>query len=60
MTPPNTIPPAKQREMAARLGVETIEIASEHAVFAKRPRELAGVGRSRNLGEAFRKEIFPK
>jgi pimeloyl-ACP methyl ester carboxylesterase len=26
------IPPAKQREMAARLGVEPIEIASEHAV----------------------------
>jgi pimeloyl-ACP methyl ester carboxylesterase len=27
------IPPAKQREMAARLGVEPIEIASEHAIF---------------------------
>lgn len=35
------IPPARQREMAARLGVEPIEIASEHAVFAARPRELA-------------------
>jgi len=37
------IPPAKQREMAARLGVEPIEIASEHAVFAQRPRELAAL-----------------
>jgi len=37
------IPPARQREMAARLGVEPIEIASEHAVFAVRPRELAAV-----------------
>jgi hypothetical protein len=37
------IPPAKQREMAARLGVEPIEIASDHAVFALRPRELAAV-----------------
>jgi pimeloyl-ACP methyl ester carboxylesterase len=35
------IPPARQREMAARLGVRPIEIASEHAVFALRPRELA-------------------
>jgi pimeloyl-ACP methyl ester carboxylesterase len=35
------IPPARQREMAQRLGVEPIEIASEHAVFALRPRELA-------------------
>jgi len=37
------IPPARQREMAARLGVEPIEIASEHAVFTFRPRELATV-----------------
>ena len=37
------IPPARQREMAARLGVEPVEIASEHAVFATRPRELAAV-----------------
>ncbi|MCJ7451190.1 MAG: alpha/beta hydrolase [Steroidobacteraceae bacterium] len=37
------IPPARQREMAARLGVEPIEIASEHAVFSFRPRELAAV-----------------
>ena len=37
------IPPAKQREMAARPGVEPIEIASEHAVFAQQPRELAAV-----------------
>jgi pimeloyl-ACP methyl ester carboxylesterase len=35
------IPPARQREMAARLGVEPIEIDSEHAVFSLRPRELA-------------------
>ncbi|MEQ8483124.1 MAG: alpha/beta fold hydrolase [Pseudomonadales bacterium] len=37
------IPPATQREMAARLGVSPIEIASEHAVFTTRPRELAAV-----------------
>ena len=37
------LPPAKQREMAARLGVEPIEIASEHAVFTLRPRDLAAV-----------------
>jgi pimeloyl-ACP methyl ester carboxylesterase len=37
------IPPAKQREQAARLGVEPVEIASEHAVFAQRPRELAAL-----------------
>jgi pimeloyl-ACP methyl ester carboxylesterase len=37
------IPPARQREMAARLGVKPIEIASEHAVFTLRPRELAAV-----------------
>lgn len=35
------IPPAIQREMAARLGVEPIEIASDHAVFALQPRALA-------------------
>lgn len=35
------IPPARQREMAARLGVGPIEIASDHAVFTLRPRELA-------------------
>jgi hypothetical protein len=29
--------------MAARLGVEPIEIVSDHAVFALRPRELAAV-----------------
>jgi hypothetical protein len=29
--------------MAARLGVEPIEIPSEHAVFTVRPRELAAV-----------------
>ena len=37
------IPPAKQREMAACLGVEPIEIASEHAVFTLQPRALAAV-----------------
>jgi pimeloyl-ACP methyl ester carboxylesterase len=42
-TEDNIIPPAKQREMAARLGVEPIEIASDHAVFALRPRELAAL-----------------
>ncbi len=35
------LPPATQRAMAVRLGVEPIEIASDHAVFALRPRELA-------------------
>ncbi len=40
-TEDNVLPPARQREMAARLGVEPIEIASDHAVFALRPRELA-------------------
>jgi len=35
------IPPATQREMALRLGVQPVEIASEHAVFTLRPRELA-------------------
>ena len=42
-TEDTVLPPAKQREMAARLGVEPIEIASDHAVFALRPRELAAV-----------------
>jgi pimeloyl-ACP methyl ester carboxylesterase len=37
------LPPATQREMAARLGVEPIEIASDHGVFGLRPRELAAV-----------------
>jgi pimeloyl-ACP methyl ester carboxylesterase len=37
------IPPAKQRQMAARLGVAPIEIASDHSVFTLRPRELAAV-----------------
>ncbi len=43
----NTIPPAKQREMAARLSVEPIEIASDHSVFTLHPRELAAVLASR-------------
>ena len=42
-TEDNIIPPATQREMAARLGVEPIEIASDHAVFALQPRALAAV-----------------
>ena len=42
-TEDHIIPPAKQREMAARLGVEPIEIASDHAVFTLQPRELAAV-----------------
>jgi pimeloyl-ACP methyl ester carboxylesterase len=42
-TEDNIIPPARQREMAARLGVDTIEIASDHSVFALRPRELATI-----------------
>jgi pimeloyl-ACP methyl ester carboxylesterase len=37
------LPPATQREMAARLGVKPIEIPSDHAVFALQPRELAVV-----------------
>jgi hypothetical protein len=37
------IPPAKQREMAARRGVDPIQIASDHAIFAQRPRELAAL-----------------
>jgi hypothetical protein len=40
-TEDNLLPPAKQREMAARLGVEPVELASDHAVFSLRPRELA-------------------
>jgi pimeloyl-ACP methyl ester carboxylesterase len=35
------IPPAIQREMAARLGVEPTEIVSDHAVFSLEPRALA-------------------
>ena len=42
-TEDNIIPPVKQREMAARLGVVPIEIASDHAVFNLQPRELAQV-----------------
>jgi hypothetical protein len=37
------LPPATQREMAARLGVEPIELPSDHAVFALHRRELAPV-----------------
>ena len=35
------LPPAKQREWAARLGVEPAELASDHSVFTLHPRELA-------------------
>jgi pimeloyl-ACP methyl ester carboxylesterase len=42
-TEDNLLPPARQREMAARLGVEPIEIVSDHDVFALRPRELASL-----------------
>jgi pimeloyl-ACP methyl ester carboxylesterase len=42
-TEDNVIPPATQREMAARLGVTPVEIASDHSVFALRPRELAAL-----------------
>ena len=42
-TEDNVLPPATQRRMAARLGVEPVEIASDHAVFAVRPRELAAL-----------------
>jgi hypothetical protein len=37
------IPPSTQREMAERLGVEPIEVASDHSVFALQPRALAAV-----------------
>ena len=37
------IPPGRQRLFAASLGVSPIEIASEHAVFATKPAELAGI-----------------
>jgi hypothetical protein len=37
------IPPATQREMAARLGLDAIEIASDHSVFTLKPRELATI-----------------
>lgn len=40
-TEDNVLPPARQREMAARLGVKPVEVASDHAVFSLRPRELA-------------------
>jgi pimeloyl-ACP methyl ester carboxylesterase len=39
-TEDNLLPPATQREMAARLGVEPVELASDHAVFSLHPREL--------------------
>jgi pimeloyl-ACP methyl ester carboxylesterase len=42
-TEDNILPPGTQREMAARLGVEPVELASDHAVFTLHPRELAAV-----------------
>lgn len=42
-TEDNVLPPATQREMAARLGVDPVEIASDHAVFAIRPHDLAAL-----------------
>jgi pimeloyl-ACP methyl ester carboxylesterase len=42
-TEDTVIPPPKQREMAARLGVEPIEVASDHSVFALQPQALAAV-----------------
>lgn len=35
------VPPARQRERAARPGVRPLEMASEHAAIAPGPRELA-------------------
>lgn len=40
-TEDNTLPPPMQREMATRLGVDPLEISSEHLVFGLQPRELA-------------------
>jgi pimeloyl-ACP methyl ester carboxylesterase len=40
-TEDNLLPPATQREMAARLGVEPVELASDHAAFTLHPHELA-------------------
>jgi pimeloyl-ACP methyl ester carboxylesterase len=40
-TEDTVVPPATQREMAARLGVTPIEIASDHSVFALAPHALA-------------------
>ncbi len=37
------IPPERQRAFAAALGVTPFEIASQHSVFANKPRELAGI-----------------
>lgn len=42
-TEDQVIPPERQRIFAARLGVTPIEIASVHAAFAFKPRELADV-----------------
>jgi pimeloyl-ACP methyl ester carboxylesterase len=42
-TDDNVLPPATQRGMAARLQVDPVEIASDHAVFAMRPHDLAAL-----------------
>ncbi len=42
-TEDNVLPPATQREMATRLGVVPVEIASDHGVFAIRPHDLAAL-----------------
>ena len=42
-TEDSILPPATQREMAARLGVEPVELASDHAVFTLRSHELAAL-----------------
>jgi hypothetical protein len=38
---PGILLPAKQREWAARLGVEPVELGSDQTVFTLRPRDLA-------------------
>ena len=40
-TEENLLPPERQREMAARLGVEPVELGADHAAFTLRPRDLA-------------------
>lgn len=42
-TEDSILPPATQREMAARLGVEPVELASDQAVFTLRSHELAAL-----------------
>lgn len=42
-TEDNTVPPELQRTFAAAIGVDPIEIASDHDVFALKPQELANL-----------------